>query len=215
VMQHRKRLILVGWKKSHKHTFPILVPNDIKFSVGDILFDLPKIQAGESANAYANDDINSYLTTSNIRTKRDILTWHVARNHLSRDREIYKKAIDKWDNEHQRLKYSDLPPELITHKNKSGFLDRFKVVAADLPTSHTMMAHICKDGHYYIHPDKHQARSLTVREAARVQSFPDNYFFEGSRTAAFMQIGNAVPPLMAKVIAQSIADQLSGDTINE
>lgn len=100
-----------------------------------------------------------------------------------------------------------MPDELKTHKNEKSFLDRFKVVDPN-SLSHTMVAHIAKDGHHYIYPDSKQIRSISVREAARIQSFPDDFYFEGGRSAAFKQIGNAVPPLMSKEIAIKIREQL-------
>src|SRR6185436_4554924 len=127
--------------------------------------------------------------------------------HNERDLEIYAIAIDKWIHGKERLKYDKLPRRLQTHNKKDIFLDRFKVVDP-AGHSHTVVAHIAKDGHYYIFPDLKQVRSISVREAARIQSFPDDYFFEGGRTAAFKQIGNAVPPLMAGSIAKKIKELL-------
>lgn len=208
VLQNRRRLIIIGWRSDLDCFYPDFAKVQHNFIVNDILRDLPPIQAGEKNNRYKAGRISPYLTQYEIRQPRDVLTFHVARPHIERDRVIYRTAINLWNESHKRLKYTDLPSELITHRNTTSFLDRFKVVEGDMSACHTMLAHISKDGHYFIHPDINQARSLTVREAARIQSFPDNYYFEGSRTAAFTQIGNAVPPIMAKVIAERLAEQL-------
>lgn len=207
VLQNRKRIILIGWKNGSGHRYPHLRKIEKAYSVSDIFNDLPPVEPRASSDEYTTHAINEYLHDTGIRSKNDILTWHVARSNLDRDREVYRKAIEAWNDGHKRLKYTDLPEELTTHNNRTSFLDRFKVVAGDLPASHTMVAHISKDGHYYIHPDIKQARSITVREAARIQSFPDNFYFEGSRTAAFRQIGNAVPPLLARTIAEALLNQ--------
>lgn len=208
VLQQRRRVILIGWRKELEYQYPKFKPIHSEVCVNEILSDLHALLPGQQLNKYISQP-TPYLIKSKIRNSNDILTQHLTRNHNPRDLEIYKIAIELWNNEKKRLKYTDLPEFLRTHQNLTAFLDRFKIVAGDQPYAHTIVAHISKDGHYYIHPDINQCRSLSVREAARLQSFPDNYFFEGPRTAVFTQIGNAVPPLMAEVIAFEIANMLS------
>ena len=140
-----------------------------------------------------------------------IVTLHSSRTNTEQDKEIYRIAVELWNKKHKRLKYTDLPQNLQSQNNKKSFLDRFKVVASDIEYSQTVVAHIAKDGHYFIHPDITQNRSLTPREVARLQTFPDDYYFESisgkpSRTAAYKQIGNAVPVCLAEIIAKALLE---------
>jgi len=212
VLQRRLRVIVMGWKKGMGIDYPEFgMDEDVKkYLVRDVLKDLPPLQPSQKImyGEYITEP-SPYLVKYGIRNHDDILTLHIARKHNERDREIYRLAIEKWKKYGERLKYTDIPVHLRTHRNMNGFLDRFKVVADDLPYSHTIVAHIAKDGHYYIHPDCNQLRSISVREAARLQSFPDNYYFEGPMTAKFRQIGNAVPPLMAEKIAKKIKEMMT------
>ena len=210
VLQVRKRLIIVGWQKQHDLGYPDIPTKLTSAVVNDILCDLPELRAGDVQSiASYRIPTNSYLSESGIRsTEEPFVTQNITRPLNENDAAIYAYAIKMWNNNRIRLKYTDLPIELKTHRNEESFLDRFKVVDG-MSCSHTLVAHLAKDGHYFIHPTLEYCRSISVREAARLQSFPDNFFFEGSRSAKFKQIGNAVPPLMAQNIADSMLRLIS------
>ena len=205
VLQERRRIIIVGWQKDNDMGYPEIKKASTDAVVNDILEDLPLLKAGENemVSLYKKKN-NSYLRESGIRADDEIfVTQNITRSVNANDASIYAYAIKLWDSKQVRVKYTDLPMELRTQKNEDSFLDRFKVVNGK-GNAHTVVAHLAKDGHYYIHPSLDVCRSISVREAARMQSFPDNFYFEGSRSAMFKQIGNAVPVLMAKKISESI-----------
>lgn len=207
ILEDRKRIILIGWREDVNFKYPEFKAIENKYTIKDLFSDLPFIKSGECFNSYRTG-CTQCLEDIHIRTKEwNVLTQNISRPNNKRDLEIYELYIKTWNEEGRKLKYNELPEHLSTHNNKNSFLDRFNIVPYD-NVCHTVVAHIAKDGHYYIHPDINQNRSITVREAARIQSFPDDYYFESSRTAAFKQIGNAVPPLMAEVIAKKIRKSL-------
>lgn len=212
VMQDRKRIILIGKLGSEKDFYPNIETASTEYNVNSVLSDLPRIHAGEGSYYGVSETTlpSTYLLEAKIRSSVETpITFHIARPNKDYDLEIYHLAVEAWNKNKSRLDYSKLPDSLKKHKNTVSFRDRFKVVAGDLKCSQTVVAHICKDGHYYIHPDIEQNRSLTPREAARLQTFPDDYYFESvgekpSRTAAFRQIGNAVPVLLAERVAEAL-----------
>ena len=212
INQTRKRLIIFGFRSELKLEYPNFQKYAMKFqdeqNTRNTIGDLPFLLPGEGHDlALVNypkiaeeqlSDFQKFMRQDSIG-----IVNHKARPvNKDYDREIYEMAIEE-ASKHKQLRYFLLPPELKKHRNEHSFDDRFKVHWwRDMP--HTIVAHISKDGHYNIHPDIKQRRSLTVREAARIQSFPDNFKFEGPRTWQFVQVGNAVPPLLARAIARAI-----------
>lgn len=222
VLQKRERVIIIGWRKENEngnstsYHYPELRVKPSKYQVmKDLFADLPIRNAGEGTmNGIVNYTKGlkemPYLKESGIRGKMSFTTEHVVRPLNDNDREIYLIAVNLWK-EGVRLHYAKLPERLQKHKNKHKFSNRFCVVNPN-GVSHTLVAHIAMDGHYYIYPVEkptlENVRSISVREAARIQTFPDDFFFEGPRTAALKQIGNAVPVMLAYNIAKELKKQL-------
>lgn len=159
------------------------------------------LRYGPRQNPKATDRYTSWISDPRL----EVWLNHESRSHMASDlaRYFYVASFGKAHNRtpkgHQNFTLDGLAPN---HKNwETGhFIDRFRVQLEDEPST-TVTSHIAKDGHYFVHPDGWQCRSLTVREAARLQSFPDNYFFQGNRTQQYHQVGNAVPSLLASQIA--------------
>lgn len=206
VPQSRERLIIFGVMNEKKELIQEFFKNLKKYEENEVdvktaFQGLPSLKAGEVNNSYT-DLSNDYVKQNFLQDSKMPLTQNIARPNNSNDLAIYKIVAEAKKNG-RNIKYNELDSRLKKHKHTDKFLDRFKALSWNSP-SHTVVAHISKDGHHYIHPDTKQNRSITVREAARLQGFPDNYYFLDSRTSAFTQIGNAVPPIFSKKMADAI-----------
>jgi len=226
IPQSRKRLILIGFRQDLeaknpdiRHVYQKLqqkaaAGKNNLLTVRDAISDLPPLKPGQGSNGLYGEYLPDGSISPYQKKVRDgsrFVLNHFARAHMASDLERYRFFIENQDVSDHSVTIEDLirlRPDLIPdHKHLDKFVDRFKVQAWPKPSS-TVTAHLSKDGHYFIHPDIEQCRSFTVREAARCQSFPDNFFFEGPRTEQFRQVGNAVPPLLAKAIGTALKKEL-------
>jgi modification methylase ddeI len=211
VPQDRKRIIIIGTRKDLSIN-PKSIYDELKnitkklkkTTVRDAISDLPKLKPSEGMQTVNFNPTNKSSYLKLIRQNNyNLLHGHIARNHNELDRKRYRlMAKNKWD-------LSDLyqnEPSLI-HIKKRLFNNSYCVQNYDAP-SKTIIAHLYKDGNQFIHPDYTQERSITPREAARLQSFPDDFVFPCSITQQYKQIGNAVPPLMSKYIAMVLKKYL-------
>jgi len=227
IPQNRKRLILIGYRKNlgrknkrMNNIFSMLQQTgqnteNNHITVRDAIDDLPHLHPGQGDSRYYPHRYRRKKIMSAYQEKMRLdsvgVLNHFARAHMDSDLDRYRFFIENYLKTGISANIENLiqeRPDLIpAHKHLDKFVDRFKVQWWTKPSS-TVTAHLSKDGHYFIHPDINQCRSFTVREAARCQSFPDNFFFEGPRTEQFRQVGNAVPPLLARVIGDIVKGEL-------
>lgn len=217
VPQIRKRVIIIGVRKDLPFDADEVYKNIIKtnsdsedsnlkpyITVADAISDLPSLKAGEGDDIvnFKTDNSNEFLDKM-VDKKSNILRHHVARKLNDLDVERYSvMSKNNWTFTQLLENREDL-----RHPKQRVFNNSYCVQFWDKP-ARTIIAHLYKDGNQFIHPDHKQGRSITPREAARLQSFPDDFIFEGSRTEIFKQIGNAVPILLAQAIAKGCKNVL-------
>lgn len=201
VPQNRKRLFIIGCKKGRKVKFPKSTHTNKPTTVYDAISDLPDIYDGIRARELPyskNTQLTEYQKL--LRNENKKVDNNICR--VSNDR---AKKLFTYMN--QGDKYMDLPKKVrnILPFREDIFPDRLKRLVLDKP-SWTILAHIGMDGYRYIHPTEN--RTLSVREAARIQSFPDSFVFNGNMREQYIQVGNSVPPLLAEALANAIKEHL-------
>ena len=211
VPQHRERLIILGIKKSvcnnaqellYRFYTELLPRYKVKKqkTVKAAIDDLPKI--------YPIIDEKSSPARIGYTKPKCNITWHKARHHSLRDIEIYKMLAD--DIESGRNKYVDSKSLSDLYEEKVGAkspIHRYHVLRSNEPST-TIISHLDRDGNRFIHYDPKQSRDITPREAARIQSFDDDFEFIGNQTDTYIMIGNAVPPLLAKCVGLAVGEVL-------
>lgn len=205
VPQHRKRFILQARRDGVALNWPKPVQRIV--TVYDAIGDLPRLGKGTGARqmSYLPDSQSEFAKMLSEERSGQFVYDHMTRPVRADDRQAFSLMTSK-------TLYSDLPQHLRRYRSDT-FVDKYKRLAWD-DLSRTITAHIAKDGYWYIHPEEN--RTLTVREAARIQTFPDHFRFSGTRSDAFRQIGNAVPPLLARSVATCLtplSSSLSGSPL--
>ncbi|MEC1596023.1 DNA cytosine methyltransferase [Bacillus spizizenii] len=227
VPQKRERVFFVGVRNDIENIsfrFPEPLFNENQFyTVRDAIGDLPSLGVRDGQNKTVHQvENNLFLNMLNenaVNLLRDndyeegYVYNHLSRYNNPRDREIFRRLkpfqklreldLDEITEYLRNNGFQELPVRL-----RNGFDDFYRKLDWERP-SPTIIAHLHKDGLAFIHPDSIQARSLSIREAARLQSFPDNFIFQGSQSHMYKQIGNAVPPILAYHLANSLKDTLS------
>ncbi|MGT2957977.1 DNA (cytosine-5-)-methyltransferase [Streptococcus bovimastitidis] len=211
VPQRRKRVILLGVRKDLDSLDSIYDKIDDFYNVM-----LPKYQQKEVTVGEAIDDLpkispiwdDEKRTNKKAYTYQEGINWHIPRYHNLRDMDIYKMLAE--DIETGEKKYTNAAAITKIYEQKVGSkspIHRYHVLRKDEPST-TIIAHLYKDGNRFIHYDSSQARSITPREAARLQSFDDDFNFIGSQGSVYQMIGNAVPPKLALAIGKAVKEFL-------
>lgn len=205
VPQERRRVIIFGVDKKSKYSvedfyasLDKLIMSECKKTVRDAIGDMPKFRPLKESYKCGNKNVSHELIGDKI------IPLHEARYHNARDIEVFRKWISESMNDipnEQKLEFYKQVSGRTTNHNK------YRSLEWDKP-SPTIVSHLYKDGLMFIHPDVEQVRSITIREAALLQTFPIDFEFIGSNAYCFKMIGNAVPVLFAKNIAQSIVGVL-------
>ncbi len=208
---------LSGWRDEHRPLVERTMLEEIKHLQWRTSSGQPFTEWAVEFNTSIPKELSDWYSDARLGG----VIQHETRSHMRSDLHRYMFASCYAQAVRERPNLNHFPPKLLPdhanvgHEDKAApFLDRFRVQMRGQPST-TVVSHIAKDGHYYIHYDPSQCRSFTVREAARLQTFPDNYYFEGTRTQQYHQVGNAVPPLLARKIAYVVLDLLTAPrTVN-